>query len=151
MSATDINCCIIQLSVVMKPVEKNTITNLWRDPWWDQVTVHPFLLHIIKQLLLWRLFFYLPVLLLLTWSSFPLTASCDIRTDFPGSNNPLLSSQDQHHPNPTWQRRKLVLPWSGLNRRALLFCSASHLNEGRGLSVPSPGWSPCHCHCNHEC
>lgn len=36
---------------------------------------------------------------------------------FPHWNNLLFSSQDQYHPNPTWQRRKLVLPWSGLNRR----------------------------------
>lgn len=85
------------------------------------------------------------------WRSFPPPACCDIRTQTsPRWNNPLFSSQDQYHPNPTWQRRKLVLPWSALNRRALFFYSAAHLNEGRGLSVPTPGWSPCHCHYHHE-
>lgn len=84
-----------------------------------------------------------------------LSSACMLRhphTDFgfPRWNNPLLSSQDQYHPNPTWQRRKLVLPWSGLNRLALLFYSTAHLNKGRGLSVPTPDWSPCHCHYHHE-
>lgn len=84
-----------------------------------------------------------------------LSSACMLRhphTDFgfPRWNNSLFSSQDQYHPNPTWQRRKLVLPWSGLNRRALLFYSTAHLNKGRGLSVPTPGSSSCHCHYHHE-
>lgn len=66
-----------------------------------------------------------------------LSSACVLRhpyTDFgfPRWNSSLFSSQDQCHPNPTWQRRKLVLPWSGLNRLALLFYSAAHLNKGGG-------------------